>query len=208
MDILQIIGYTGSVLIAVSLMMSSIVRLRWINLFGAGTFAIYGLLIKAYPVFALNGFIVLVDLFYLIKLSRQKDAFELIQIDAYQSPFLKMFIKYHQQEILKFFPDFDLAKLNNPRTIFILRNLLPVGLFICLPYSKNMLEIKIDFVIKEYRDFKNAHYLFHSRSEIFKEQGFRAFIIKSEIDAHIKYIKKIGFQLKEIDGENWYYKEI
>ena len=208
MDILQIIGYTGSVLIAVSLMMSSIVRLRWINLFGAGTFAIYGLLIKAYPVFALNGFIVLVDLFYLIKLSRQKDAFELIQIDTYQSPFLKMFVKYHQQEILKFFPDFDLARLNNPRTIFILRNLLPVGLFICLPHKKNMLEIKVDFVIKEYRDLKNAHYLFHSRSEIFKEQGFKAFIIKSEIEAHIKYIKKIGFQLKEIDGDNWYYKEI
>ena len=57
MDILQIIGYTGSVLVAVSLMMSNIVRLRWINLFGAGTFAIYGLLINAYPVFALNGFI-------------------------------------------------------------------------------------------------------------------------------------------------------
>jgi hypothetical protein len=208
MDILQIIGYVGSVLIALSLMMSNIVKLRWINLFGAGTFAAYGLLINAYPVFALNGFIVLVDLFYLIKLSRQKDAFELIQIDAHQSPFLKMFVKYHQSEIIKYFPDFDLAKLNNPRTIFILRNLLPVGLFICLPYRKRMLEIKIDFVIKEYRDLKNAHYLFHSRSEIFKEQGFQAFIIKSEIDAHISYIKKMGFQLKEIDGENWYYKEI
>jgi hypothetical protein len=208
MDTLQIVGYIGSVLVAVSLMMSNIVRLRWINLFGAGTFTAYGLLIKAYPVFALNGFIVLVDLYYLIKISRQKDAFELIQIDAHQSPFLQMFVKYHRQEILKFFPEFDLSKLNNPRTIFILRNLLPVGLFICLPHKKNMLEIKVDFVIKEYRDLKNAHYLFHSRSEIFKEQGFKGFVIKSEIEAHIKYLKKIGFKNKEIDDENWYFKEI
>jgi len=207
MDYFQIVGYAGSVLVAVSLMMSNIVRLRWINLFGAGTFAAYGLLINAYPVFALNGFIVLVDLFYLIKISRQKDAFELIQIDTHQSPFLKMFIKYHREEILKFFPDFDLSNLNNPRSIFILRNLMPVGLFICLP-NKSMLEIKVDFVIKEYRDLKNAHYLFHSRSEIFKEQGFKAFIIKSGIDAHINYLKKIGFRKKEIDGSNWYYKEI
>ena len=207
MDILQIIGYTGSVLVAVSLMMSNIVRLRWINLFGAGTFATYGLLINAYPVLVLNGFIVFVDLFYLIKMSRVKDAFELLQIDAHQSPFLKMFIKYHKEEILKYFPDFDLSKLNNPRCIFILRNLMPVGLFICLPY-KSMLEIEIDFVVNEYRDFKNAHYLFHSRIEIFKEQGFRAFIMKSEIDAHIKYLKKLGFILKGIDGTSWYYKEI
>ena len=207
MEYLEIIGYTGSVLVAVSLMMSNIVRLRWINLFGAGTFATYGLLIKAYPVFALNGFIVLVDLYYLIKISRQKDAFELIQIDAHQSPFLKIFVKHHQEEILKFFPEFELSKLNNPRCIFILRNLMPVGLFICLPH-KNMLEIKIDFVITEYRDLKNAHYLFHSGGEIFKEQGFKAFIIKSGIDAHINYLKKIGFSIKEIDGQNWYYKEI
>ena len=188
MEYLEFIGYAGSVLVAVSLMMSNIVRLRWINLFGAATFAAYGLLINAYPVFALNGFIVLVDLYYLIKISRQKDAFELIQIDAHQSPFLKMFIKYYKEEIRKFFPEFELSKLNNPRCVFILRNLMPVGLFICLPY-KSMLDIQIDFVIKEYRDFKNAHYLFHSRSEIFKEQGFKAFIMKSDIDAHVNYLK-------------------
>ena len=64
MDYLEFIGYAGSVLVAVSLMMSNIVRLRWINLFGAATFSAYGLLINAYPVFALNGFIVLVDLYY------------------------------------------------------------------------------------------------------------------------------------------------
>jgi TRAP-type mannitol/chloroaromatic compound transport system permease small subunit len=207
MDYLQIIGYTGSVLVAISLMMSNIVRLRWINLFGAATFAMYGFLINAYPVLLLNGFIVFVDLFYLIKISRKKDAFELLQIDAHQSPFLKMFIHYHRKEILKYFPNFDLSKLSNPRCIFILRNLMPVGLFICLPH-KGMLEIKLDFVVKEYRDLKNAYYMFHSRSEIFKEQGFQAFIIKSEIADHINYMKKIGFYLKEIDGVKWYYKEI
>ena len=207
MDYLQIIGYTGSILIALSLMMNNIVRLRWINLFGAGAFATYGLLIQAYPVFVLNGFIVLVDLFYLIKISRKKDEFGLLQIDVHQSPFLKMFIQYHKQGILKYFPDFELSKLNNPRCIFILRNLMPVGLFICLPHKSN-LEIKLDFVVKEYRDLKNAHYLFHSRSEIFKEQGFSAFIIKTDIDAHINYLKKIGFYLKEINGVDWYCKEI
>ena len=84
-----------------------------------------------------------------------------------------MFVKYHKEEILKYFPEFDLSRLNNPRCIFILRNLMPVGLFICLPH-KGMLEIKVDFVIKEYLDLKNASYLFHGRSEIFKEQGFKA----------------------------------
>ena len=58
----EIVGYTGSVLIALSLMMKNIVRLRKVNLFGASTFAIYGLLVDASPVLVLNSFIALVDM--------------------------------------------------------------------------------------------------------------------------------------------------
>ena len=61
----EIIGYTASALVAISLMMSSIVKLRVINLIGAALFTLYGLLIGAYPVAVLNFTIVLIDLYYL-----------------------------------------------------------------------------------------------------------------------------------------------
>jgi EamA domain-containing membrane protein RarD len=67
---LEIYGYLGSALIAISLMMSDIRKLRWINLVGAGSFASYGLLINAWPVVILNGFIVLIDIVHLWQLSR------------------------------------------------------------------------------------------------------------------------------------------
>jgi len=54
----EFIGYAASVLVAVSLMMRSIVRLRLIHLAGALRFAAYGLLIKAYPIVAVNSFII------------------------------------------------------------------------------------------------------------------------------------------------------
>ena len=63
--IYEIIGYTASALVAISLMMSSIVKLRVINLIGAALFTLYGLLIGAYPVAVLNFTIVLIDLYYL-----------------------------------------------------------------------------------------------------------------------------------------------
>ncbi len=46
--ILELLGYAASALIAVSMMMSSILRLRLLNLAGAIGFAIYGLCIGAY----------------------------------------------------------------------------------------------------------------------------------------------------------------
>ena len=61
----EIIGYIASALVAVSLMMSSILKLRVINLVGAALFTAYGLLIGAYPVAVMNLFIVLIDLYYL-----------------------------------------------------------------------------------------------------------------------------------------------
>ena len=54
----ELIGYLASVLVALSLTMRSILRLRLINLLGAAFFTVYGLLITAYPVAFLNGLIV------------------------------------------------------------------------------------------------------------------------------------------------------
>ena len=51
--------------IALSMTMSSILKFRWINLFGALTFSTYGFLIGAWPVGFLNAFIALVDIYYL-----------------------------------------------------------------------------------------------------------------------------------------------
>jgi len=68
---IEIFGYVGSALVAISLMMSNIVRLRWINLVGAGIFSTYGFIIQAWPVAALNGAIVLIDIYHLWRIAQQ-----------------------------------------------------------------------------------------------------------------------------------------
>ena len=64
-NFLEMVGYTASVLVAISLMMRSLRKLRIINLSGSFLFTVYGFTIGAYPVALLNAFIVLVNLFYL-----------------------------------------------------------------------------------------------------------------------------------------------
>ena len=61
----ELLGYSASVLVALSLSMRSLLKLRVINLTGALLFTIYGLMIGALPVAVLNLFIVLVNLYYL-----------------------------------------------------------------------------------------------------------------------------------------------
>ena len=82
MQWLEVYGYLGSVLIAISLMMGDIRKLRWINLIGAGTFASYGLLIQAWPVALLNGFIVLIDIVHLWQIYRRPAPLSQVDFDA------------------------------------------------------------------------------------------------------------------------------
>ena len=75
MNYIELIGYAGSALIAISLMMKNIYYLRRINLIGASTFAVYGLLTGTIPVFILNSFISIVDIYYIMETKRKKEYF-------------------------------------------------------------------------------------------------------------------------------------
>ena len=189
----EIVGYTGSVLIALSLMMKNIVRLRKVNLFGASTFAIYGLLVNAYPVLLLNSFIALVDIYYLVDIYRKKDAFSLMPVLDPNHPYLNKFLDFYTDDIQKFSPEFIRNKIEEANYYFILRNLVPVGIFIYKVRSLEEAEILLDYSIPDYRDLKNAEYLYYAALEFLREKGIKNLIAKSEVDKHRNYLKRVGF---------------
>ena len=205
----ELIGYTGTVLIAASLMMNSIGKLRKVNLAGASTFAVYGLLVGAYPVFVLNSFISLVDIYYLIRMKLEKDYFELFRIFRSNNPFLVRFVEFYRADIAHFFPSFQLdQKRRDYIIIFILRNMMPVGLFIARPFEGNNLHICLDYVIPRYRDLKSAHYFYQRSHAIFDELNCTYFYVHSEVKEHIKYLKKVGFSPADDKAEGWFRREV
>ncbi|MGE5681170.1 MAG: hypothetical protein ACM34K_09870, partial [Bacillota bacterium] len=106
MSIAEIVGYAASILVAISLTMSNIWKLRWINLLGAVIFSIYGIWVGAYPVLAVNSFIAVVNVYYIIQLSKRKDYFSYIEYDNPKDPLLSKFLEFYSKDIKKFFPDF------------------------------------------------------------------------------------------------------
>lgn len=192
MNPIELIGYLASLLVAVSLTMSNIWRLRWMNLFGALLFATYGLLVRAYPVFAVNSFIAVIDIYYLIQMATQRDFFSYAEIEGGASRLLVKFIDFYTADIARFFPSFDSTSLRGIRAFFVLRNLLPVGLFIYEPLAGGEIEIKLDYVIPDYRDLKNAQFLF-SAHEHLAQQGFRTWLAESTVPEHQDYLRRVGF---------------
>lgn len=187
------VGYLGSALVAASLSMSNIWRLRWINLFGAATLATYGLLIHAPPVYTLNGFIVAVDLYHLQRLARRADVFSFFEVPP-GSPFLRRLLDFYADDIARFFPDFDLAACRQPHIRLILRNMLPVGVFVCETAGDGLAEVVLDYVVPGYRDLRNAHFVFSSAHETLREAGLHTFVAHSSVPIHQRYLRRLGFE--------------
>jgi hypothetical protein len=203
----EIIGYAGSVLVALSLMMSSLVKLRWINLVGALAFAIYGWVVGAYPVLAVNGFIVLVNVYYLRRMSRTRDYFSLMPIRRLDNKYLQTFLAFHETDIRRFFPEFILDEVGNPRMTFILRNVNPAGLVV---YEERGDEVRIhlDYVLTSYRDMRCARYFLEKMAPIWRERGMKKLLSPAAGATHRDYLKRLGFQGSAPKGQTWYERSL
>jgi hypothetical protein len=196
LNILQWVGYAASVIIAVSMTVSSIVKFRWINLVGAITFSIYGFLIHAIPVGILNGIIVGVDIYYLIIFYSKKELFEILELKA-ENNYLIRFIEFHNEEIQKFSPGFIYKPDMNTISFFILRDMSVAGLFLAHREDGNVLKVGLDYVIPEYRDFKNGKYVYLRLRNSFINAGFTKVMSEGTSVEYVKYLKKLGFSEDE-----------
>jgi len=175
-------------------MMKNIFYLRRINLIGATTFAIYGLLVGAIPVFVLNSFISIVDIYYIWEAKRKKEYFTLLPIENSNGPLLNKFLQFYEADIQIFFPNFNKIKIEEDKSFFILRDLIPVGLFAYKELTETEILIELDYAILDYRDLKNARFIYFAQSNHFSKKGYKTLRAETEVAAHKKYLLKIGFK--------------
>ncbi|MGE5412086.1 MAG: hypothetical protein ACM3MI_14085 [Clostridiales bacterium] len=207
MNYVELVGYAGSLLVAVSLTMSNIWKLRWINLLGAVIFSIYSVWIGAYPVFAVNSFIACVDIYYILQLSRRKDFFSYIEPQSTDDALLRKFLEFYDKDIKRYFPSFELESLRDPHFLIILRNLIPVGLFIYEPKEDGVIEIEADYVIPDYRDLKNASFVYSEKASQLYKLGFNQFVTRSSVLEHQQYLRKVGY-IQDKTEKDLFKKEI
>ncbi len=195
---LEWLGYIASMIIAFSMTLGSIVKFRIVNLIGAASFAAYGFIIGAYPVGALNVFIVVVDIYYLIKIFGRKDDFELLEVRP-DNQYLIKFLNFNQQEIQTFFPHFSYSIEQTDISFFVLRNTTVAGLFLGQKNGEGALKVSLDYVTPAFRDFKNGRFVYRHLNDKFINQGITKLVADDSSPQHAKYLRSIGFQ-KANDG--------
>ena len=197
----ELIGYTGSLLIAFSLSMKSLQRLRMVNMAGASLFIMYGILIGALPIVLLNSLTLSVNAYNLWRMWQKRDYFTLMQVRA-DSAYLKRFLEFYRKEISEFIPTYQFKPDDLQVVVFILRNMMPVGLVIVKPEGEEA-RIFLDFVIPGYRDFRAGKFLFEESAEFYRQQGIHVLSTAPGSLKHETYLKRMGFHC-EADGRYYY----
>lgn len=195
----ELIGYAASILVAISLMMSAIVKLRVVNMIGALTFSVYGALIESIPVAAMNGFIVLINIYYLMKIYRDEEYFQLLEEDE-KSNYTRAFLNFYRDHIKTYQPSYCFDKSYN-FSLFILRDMVPAGLVQGNIDKKGVLTIDLDFVIPNYRDFKIGKYLFTEKLNFFRSRDIKAIRTSAGNKDHNDYLERTGFVRTKTGGE-------
>jgi hypothetical protein len=192
--LIEAIGYIGSALIILSLLQKSILRLRTIGAVASVTFLGYSVLIQAYPIAVVNVVAAGIHLYYLRKLVRFKEeVFSVLRVRA-ESNYLAYFLEFYEDEIAdRNQPDFVYEPGPDTFAVFLLRDMVPAGLFVATRHDDHTLEVELDFVIPQYRDFKLAAWLYSEESGMFSQAECRCAWARVTTEQQETYFTRMGF---------------
>lgn len=191
-NLLDWFGYLASFIILVSLLSTSIIKLRWINVVGAALFTVYGFLISSIPTALMNAGIVVIDIYFLIKIYSSKEYFQILEFTP-GSNYFNSFLDFYKNDINTFFGDKTFELNSEDIGFYVLRDMVPASVFLGKPIDEKTLEVDLDFAVPAYRDFKIGDYIYNKHQDFFKSHGYNRLIAKPVNESHEKYLVKMGF---------------
>lgn len=188
--IIEMVGYAGSILVVVSMLMSSVIKLRVINTIGSGIFAAYALIIHSYPTALMNFCLVAINIYNLIKLNKKDQSFDLIEANSDDS-LLKFILDYYGDDMKKFFPGISGGFGTLDKAYIVCCGGNPAGVMLGKERNGGAVEVVLDYSVPAYRDCSVGTYLY-SR---LPSKGVRTLIYAEELSkSHADYLKKMGFE--------------
>ena len=185
---IEMIGYLGSALVVVSMLMSSVVKLRVINTIGSGIFAAYALMIHSYPTALMNGFLIGINVYNLIKLTQKDRSYDLVE-GAQGEGLLRYLLDYYREDIRTYFPDFS-ADRGADRVYIVCCNGNPAGVLLGTDNGQGTLQVLLDYSTPTYRDCSIGAYLY---SKLPSMGVYTLVFAGKETQAHAAYLTKMGF---------------
>ncbi len=212
--IILIIGYSASLLLAISLLVNNDLKFRWLNTGGCICFIGYGILIQAFPIILTNTILLLINLFYLIKIYRTHEDFDLIEFKGEEKLVYK-FLSFYRQDINAYFPGYvheamlQTRQSGTPLSFVVLRDLVIANIFVASVAPGGTAEVHLNYTVPKYRDYKVGRFIFNTENKFLLSKGVKQLVYKQPLNTqHEKFIKVMGFKKEAFEDGVFYSKHL
>ena len=190
MNWIEIVGYTGSALVLISMLMKSVVRLRIINLAGSLIFSVYALIIRSYPTAVMNIALVGINVYHLLHLSRPTRHFDVYE-DSLDSAWVRRLLDQYGSDIAAYFPDFraDALPAGNVRVFVVLEGSEAAGLLIGRTDGDGLI-LDLDYSTPVYRDCSVGQALYAALPGF----GVHSLTLSRVAETHRRYAERMGYE--------------
>ncbi|MDB5197851.1 MAG: hypothetical protein JWP88_2222 [Flaviaesturariibacter sp.] len=203
-----LIGYVASVLLALSLLVTNDLQFRWFNLFGCLAFIVYGILINAFPVLLTNALLFLINLYYLVKIYRTEEAFDLVEFGR-GDELISKFLRFYQKDIALYFPHFKPEQAGAPISFVVLRDMVIANIFVATVDAEGTGTVLINYTIPKYRDYQVGTFIFEKEKGFLISKGVKRLVYTQPLYAkHESFIKRMGFAPEVAGAASYYTKHL
>lgn len=193
-NVVELIGYFGSALVLVSMLMTSVIRLRVINLIGSVIFAAYALMIRSYPTAVMNICLAGINVYHLMRLTKEQKQYDVIKTEPWDG-YISYLLDRYAEDIRDWFPDFDAQKVYPDLSLLVCCESNPAGVFLGRIHADGTVEVLLDYATPIYRDTSVGRYLYKQLAW----QGYETLAFKKIAPKHTAYLEKMGYE-KQADG--------
>ncbi len=180
---MEIFGYIGTALVIISMLMTSVVKLRVINICGSTISMIYAIFGGAWPIVLLNASLVAINIFQLLRMRLSKYKYSFVKTDM-RDKNLAYFRFLYSDDIIKHFPDYNFRNDTENEAHMVYCGSEIAAILIGKRKGEDF-QVDIDYVTPKYRDFTVSKQLYKR----LKSSG----ITKLSVSFRNEYLLKHGY---------------
>lgn len=188
---IELFGYLGSAMVVASMLMTSVVRLRVINMIGSVISGTYAMIIGSFPLALMNFCLIAINAFNLYQLLKTERNYDLLLVKPDDTVVL-YFLRKNLPDIQRYFPEY---KLQTPADIacMVFCNSTPAGIFLAKRVDQEQLEAMLDYTTQAYRDCSVGSFLY---AEL-KRLGVNRLLVSGHTSPeHAAYLRKMNFEVR------------
>lgn len=185
---IELFGYLGSFLVVVSMLMSSVVKLRVINVIGSVISGTYALIIGSFPLALMNACLIIINIYNLFKLLSISRKYELVKGNI-NDAYFDYFVDHYGKDIDIYFPEFTRNVITGNIVYYVFCNESPAGLFVGNINKEGIINISLEYTTPTYRDCSVAKFLYIK----LKENDVVKLCFHEPSEKHKSFLEKMGY---------------